>query len=320
MARELRRLRRDHGLTLAALARRTNYSKSSWERYLNGKTTPPRQAVVAFAHVVGVRPDPLLTLLESAGTATEKEHREPGADVPDPVPEPLPPSEEAAASAPASPTAVEPRPVPPAARRRPWPWRGGASDGDAAGDTRHGTAWPHRGRVSTTVVAVVLAFFAGMLADRLSLRKETVEDPAGTGVTTLRSASESTAGTVGCSGFECKGQDPQRLGCHIGVWTAAKIEEGDIRLELRYSPSCRAAWSRITGGSVGDVARVEEARGTVEERAIRYDHDTYSPMVEAHFPAAVRACAELVDGRELCTPQGGASPLPEEPTNEAHKD
>ncbi|MEV0171031.1 DUF2690 domain-containing protein [Streptomyces sp. NPDC050803] len=45
LAAELRELRSRTGLSLAALAERTTYSKSSWERYLNGKTLPPRQAV-----------------------------------------------------------------------------------------------------------------------------------------------------------------------------------------------------------------------------------------------------------------------------------
>ncbi|WP_328873036.1 XRE family transcriptional regulator [Streptomyces sp. NBC_00287] len=45
LAAELRELRARTGLSMAALAGRTTYSKSSWERYLNGKTLPPRQAV-----------------------------------------------------------------------------------------------------------------------------------------------------------------------------------------------------------------------------------------------------------------------------------
>lgn len=36
-------------LTLAALASRTAYSRSTWERYLNGKRLPPREAVRALA-------------------------------------------------------------------------------------------------------------------------------------------------------------------------------------------------------------------------------------------------------------------------------
>ncbi|WP_256090352.1 helix-turn-helix domain-containing protein, partial [Actinacidiphila rubida] len=42
---ELRVLTDRTGLSLSALAHRTPYSKSSWERYLNGKALPPQHAV-----------------------------------------------------------------------------------------------------------------------------------------------------------------------------------------------------------------------------------------------------------------------------------
>ncbi|MCZ1006251.1 helix-turn-helix domain-containing protein [Streptomyces lydicus] len=38
---------------MAALAERTAYSKSSWERYLNGKQLAPRQAVEALCKAAG---------------------------------------------------------------------------------------------------------------------------------------------------------------------------------------------------------------------------------------------------------------------------
>jgi transcriptional regulator with XRE-family HTH domain len=41
----LRELRARTGLSLAALSERTAYSKSSWERCLNGKSLLPREAV-----------------------------------------------------------------------------------------------------------------------------------------------------------------------------------------------------------------------------------------------------------------------------------
>ncbi|SES48650.1 Protein of unknown function [Streptomyces sp. yr375] len=45
LAAALRELKDRTGLSLAKLAARTTFSKSSWERYLNGRTLPPRQAV-----------------------------------------------------------------------------------------------------------------------------------------------------------------------------------------------------------------------------------------------------------------------------------
>ncbi|MFJ8490725.1 helix-turn-helix domain-containing protein [Streptomyces sp. NPDC094038] len=51
---QLRLLKDDTGLSLVALGARTAYSKSSWQRYLNGVQPPPRQAVVALCRVAGL--------------------------------------------------------------------------------------------------------------------------------------------------------------------------------------------------------------------------------------------------------------------------
>jgi transcriptional regulator with XRE-family HTH domain len=66
---ELRRLKDRSRLSLAALALRTAYSKSSWERYLNGAKLPPRQAVEALCGIAGAPPARLLALWELAETA-----------------------------------------------------------------------------------------------------------------------------------------------------------------------------------------------------------------------------------------------------------
>lgn len=50
---QLRLLKDRTGLSLVALGARTAYSKSSWQRYLNGTQPPPRQAVVALCRVAG---------------------------------------------------------------------------------------------------------------------------------------------------------------------------------------------------------------------------------------------------------------------------
>lgn len=60
----LRELRAGAGLSLAALAERTAYSKSSWERYLNGKSLPPRQAVRELCRLANEPDGRLLALWE----------------------------------------------------------------------------------------------------------------------------------------------------------------------------------------------------------------------------------------------------------------
>ncbi|WP_436842601.1 DUF2690 domain-containing protein [Streptomyces flaveolus] len=51
---------------MAALAERTAYSKSSWERYLNGKQLAPRQAVEALCKIAGEPAGRLVALWELA--------------------------------------------------------------------------------------------------------------------------------------------------------------------------------------------------------------------------------------------------------------
>ncbi|OIJ90113.1 hypothetical protein BIV25_33010 [Streptomyces sp. MUSC 14] len=56
----LRALKDRTGLSLAALAARTPYSKSAWHRYLSGGTPPPRPAVEALCRLAGADPDAVL--------------------------------------------------------------------------------------------------------------------------------------------------------------------------------------------------------------------------------------------------------------------
>ncbi|MGA6171545.1 helix-turn-helix domain-containing protein [Streptomyces sp. NPDC012600] len=68
--RQLVVLLREHkdrsGLSIAALAARTGVSKSSWDRYLNGRVTPPKKAVELLAQACGTQPAPLVELRELA--------------------------------------------------------------------------------------------------------------------------------------------------------------------------------------------------------------------------------------------------------------
>lgn len=64
-----RRLKDHSGLSLRQLAARTGYSQKSWERYLGGRSLPPREAVAALAEAVGEDPTRLLALHEVAAEA-----------------------------------------------------------------------------------------------------------------------------------------------------------------------------------------------------------------------------------------------------------
>ncbi|MER6471387.1 helix-turn-helix domain-containing protein [Streptomyces collinus] len=62
----LRRLVDRSGLSIAALADRTGYSKTSWERYLGGRLLAPKGAIIALAEVTGTSPIHLTTMWELA--------------------------------------------------------------------------------------------------------------------------------------------------------------------------------------------------------------------------------------------------------------
>ncbi|MFF4486987.1 DUF2690 domain-containing protein [Streptomyces sp. NPDC001544] len=68
-AGQVRRLVDRSGLSIAALADRTGYSKTSWERYLGGRLLAPKGAIVALAEVTGTDPDHLTTMWELAERA-----------------------------------------------------------------------------------------------------------------------------------------------------------------------------------------------------------------------------------------------------------
>nr|WP_246111908.1 XRE family transcriptional regulator [Streptomyces hawaiiensis] len=66
---QLRRLVDRSGLSIASVADRTGYSKTSWERYLNGRLLAPKGAIVALAEVTGTNPVHLTTMWELAERA-----------------------------------------------------------------------------------------------------------------------------------------------------------------------------------------------------------------------------------------------------------
>ncbi|MGW1536267.1 helix-turn-helix domain-containing protein [Streptomyces aureus] len=83
---EMRRLKERTGLSYGRLAAQTHYSRSSWERFLNGKQLPTTVAVGEFAAAMGAPTESLFDLLERATEAMD-----PGGDLgPDPGLNPAP--------------------------------------------------------------------------------------------------------------------------------------------------------------------------------------------------------------------------------------
>ncbi|WP_460068344.1 helix-turn-helix domain-containing protein [Streptomyces sp. YKOK-I1] len=88
LAAGLRELKERTGLSLAGLAARTTFSKSSWERYLNGRTLPPRPAVRELCRLAG-EPDgrylALRDLAQNGPSATPAPAPPPPAPTPSPT-------------------------------------------------------------------------------------------------------------------------------------------------------------------------------------------------------------------------------------------
>ncbi|WP_126640959.1 helix-turn-helix domain-containing protein [Embleya hyalina] len=164
---QLRRLKDRSGLSLVSLAARTGYSRSSWERCLNGRALPPRHVVEGLARIVGADPVRLLVLHEVAEEAWRQSTAPTAPAVRD---EGAPGARGGAAAEGPGPAedfgtaehsdAVEGSA--PAQDRAPAKERAGASEEPAASEDSPGTARPPGVRRPVVLAAVVIAALVGV--------------------------------------------------------------------------------------------------------------------------------------------------------------
>lgn len=119
------------------------------------------------------------------------------------------------------------------------------------------------------------------------------------------------ATTAGCSGAECDGQDPQRLGCGNDARTLETNEVGGwFTVELRFSPTCRAAWTRYDNYRGTEGQAVVRGYSAGVHRLSKYKtlaaytgEKSWTPMVS--FTYTVYACGrhyhDLWGWDEWCT-------------------
>ncbi|MFJ9738341.1 DUF2690 domain-containing protein [Streptomyces sp. NPDC101166] len=69
------------------------------------------------------------------------------------------------------------------------------------------------------------------------------------GAGTAVAAPASAAPTASCYGSSCEGKDPDTYCSDDAKSPVAGVWLGQAFVELRYSPSCRAAWARISRAS-----------------------------------------------------------------------
>ncbi|MFD5032783.1 XRE family transcriptional regulator [Streptomyces sp. NPDC058405] len=333
-ASQLRRLVDRSGLGIAALADRTGYSKTSWERYLNGRLLPPKGAILALAEVTGTHPVHLTTmweLAERSWSRSEMRHdmtmeqirisqarealgefgRPPagdstgrrGAGAPGGFPGGFPGSRDAAPAG-HGPGADAGRPRPSAVPQG----RGPAGPGQPPGHAPAASPGQARGRRRATLIVAGVVGVLLVAATVVLLTGLGGDGDDAKPVAASPSPSPSTSGPalpagVKCAADDCAGQDPEDMGCG-GEFakTVASATVGTALIEVRYSETCGAAWGRITQASVGDTVQITSGAGEGHSGSVDASMDAYTPMVAVPDAAGATACATLANGETGCTP------------------
>lgn len=258
LAETLRGLRARTGLSLAALSAKTPYSKSSWERYLNGKTVPPRQAVVELCELAGERSGRPLALWELAEATW---------------------SGRAAAGRPAG-TATASAPAPSPVRESP--------PDDAGGADRRLRPWTLAAVLSAvTVVAVGVSLaVTGAFGTDGGTR-------AGNAPSTPAAAAKGCHGS-GCTG---KDPEVYGCGVAPPPQTLRQERfPGGTVIKIRRGAVCGAVWARIDLGMVGDRVEILVPRHAPLQTLVKDKYDAQgaisTPMAAATQDdlGRVRAC------------------------------
>ncbi|MGW2594315.1 helix-turn-helix domain-containing protein [Streptomyces sp. NPDC001515] len=301
LSAEMRRIKEVSQLSFGGLADRTHYSRSSWERFLNGKQLPTTVAVEQLAAVAGTDPEPLLGLLAEA-TAVPAGGTAPTA----PAPAAAPVEEPGTAARPKTAQPVRTVTAEPAER---------SAATDAGGSPRRST-WRRRSAVIGYIAAGALM---GSVATGVVLPLVTdAAHGADTSAGGTRGAGADDEGTdlvpgagdiqVKCTSDTCIRNDPQAMECQ---WDAETVKSTFLRgmhIQLRYSAACQAVWGRIEGGAVGDKVTIRDARGNELEALIRFEHDSYTKMlaVSEEAPLASMSVCGVIpkEKQRQCAPEG----------------
>ncbi|MFH8607747.1 DUF2690 domain-containing protein [Streptomyces sp. NPDC018029] len=334
---QLRRLVDRSGLSIAAVSDRTGYSKTSWERYLNGRLLAPKGAIVALAEVTGTQPVHLITmweLAERAWSRSEMRHDMTmqairisqaraalGATGAHPTGPARPSSGSPASAAPPSTPVSRGGPVVgvagPAGVSPTVPPQGGAGgsqgvfgaaapfgEGSGSGDSPDGQRRRRKltmflaGVVGALVVIAAAVFMTGFGDD------DKGDDKAKPSATPTAKDTKLPAG-VECSGKDCAGKDPENMGCGDELArTTSRATVGTTLVEVRYSKTCGAAWARITQATPGDELTITgsgSGASAKQSSTVNEDFDAYTPMVAVTSGTAAKACATLTSGETGCT-------------------
>ncbi|MFI1027453.1 helix-turn-helix domain-containing protein [Streptomyces sp. NPDC020951] len=269
----LKELKDRTGLSLARLAAETTFSKSSWERYLNGRSLPPRQAVQELCRLAGEPDGRCLALWEIAKSEESGRPKDPPRTPPQPSPPLLPPPPSPSLS-PSEPPSSSPSPSP---------------EGSAP------VPVGHRGAAAAAILASVCAVVFGAVAVTLVLLPE--ENPA-----PRPSATRSTGGPQ-CRTTTCEGKKPAAMNCAGSPDTLAEhVTATGASIQLRYSRVCGTSWARMWGARIGDRIESGTAASAGRPHTARVENkveaDTYvtTDMTATVLGTVVKACFLPVAG------------------------
>ncbi|MFI0538473.1 helix-turn-helix domain-containing protein [Streptomyces sp. WSLK1-3] len=312
LAAVLRQLRQRTGLSLAQLADATTYSKSSWERYLNGKSLPPRSAINELCRLADEPAGHALALLDIARTqgtqgsgpapvAEVRQRRAPGTDTQaagsdTAVPGTHPPTADSVTDPPDGDNATrdtEPVAVPPHAR--------GPSETAPSGVGEHPDA-PATGHHRNVNIAAALLSACAVVLGALVV---THLPPAGHEEAAQAPVPSPAATGALCRHTTCQDKDPISMRCGAEPLTVAEHETASgAWVQIRYSPECGAGWARMWGAAVKDRVelRVGGRHGSRHSARVttRHEAETYvhTLMSVAGPGTPVQACFSPATGGE----------------------
>lgn len=290
LAAVLQELKQRTGLSLAQLANATTFSKSSWERYLNSKSLPPRSAVEELCRLAGESADHALALLDIART----DRREAGTPKPDRPDTGTPPGTDPSDAAPG--LTGEPQ--------NPTPTLSPDGEADQADRARAGAIHPVPAGHRYATVLTALASACAVILGTLVLTHLPPSRPEETSV----AATPSPAAGARCRHTACQDKDPITTNCAAGPLTLAEHEtETGAWIQIRYSPECGTSWARMWGAALDDrvAIRVGGRDGAVRSARVtsRGEADTYvHTLMSVVSPStSVQACfSPAKGGRTEC--------------------
>jgi transcriptional regulator with XRE-family HTH domain len=296
----LQQLRQRTGLSLAQLANATTYSKSSWERYLNGKSLPPRSAVKELCRLADAPADHALALLDIARTDRTEDSgptlgtpvRRRTATVTDAPVAGFAPGSRATATATdetaPSDTAASPT----------LPLAIGPGEPVPSGDdhARHLPTGHRRANILTALLSTCAVVLGALVLTHLppTHREQAAPSPTPSAVT----------GSL-CRHTACQNKDPMVMRCGAAPLTLAEHETATgAWIQIRYSQECGTSWARMWGAVVKDRVemRVGGRHGSLHSAQVttRNEVETYvhtlMSVVSPGMP--VQACFSPAGGGE----------------------